>query len=715
MKIIPLLAVLLTARPVSAAPAATAPAAVPTPKRPVVDAYHGVKVSEDYRWLEDGDSPEVKEWSRAQNARTRAALDAIPARAALREKIKAYYAKVSPSYFGLAYRRGRYFLLKLQPPKNQPLLVTLSSPDDLASEKTVCDPNELNKAGLLAIDWFVPSLDGKRVAVALSEKGSEDASLHFFDAETGAALPDVVPRVNYPTAGGSAAWNSDGTGVWYTRYPQGAERPKEDANFYQQVWFHRLGTPASADTYAIGKDFPRIAEIMLETRGEGRHLLASVSNGDGGEYAHYLMGPKGKWTQLTRFEDKVVFAALGEDDALYMISRKDAPRGKILRLAADDLRLSAAKTIVPETDSVLAREVGLVPMQSRLYALRLAGGPNEVSVYDLSGKPLGGVPLAPVSSVQEVAPVEGDAVLYRSQTYIQPSAWFRYAGSGEPAATALKVTAPVSYDDAEVVRETAVSKDGTKIPLSVIRRKGVKLDGKNPVLLYAYGGYGVSMSPRFQGIDGRLWLDAGGVYAVANIRGGGEFGEEWHRQGNLERKQNVFDDFAAAAEHLIKTGYTTPARLAIEGGSNGGLLMGAMTVQRPELFRAVISHVGIYDMLRVELDPNGSFNVTEFGSVKDPAQFKALLAYSPYHNVKDGAAYPAVLLMTGEHDGRVNPLNSRKMAARLQAATSSGKPVLLRVSLDSGHGMGTALNETIEQKADAQAFLADQLGLGRGR
>jgi prolyl oligopeptidase len=248
------------------------------------------------------------------------------------------------------------------------------------------------------------------------------------------------------------------------------------------------------------------------------------------------------------------------------------------------------------------------------------------------------------------------------------------------------------------------------VPLNILRRKGIALDGHNPTILYGYGGFGISISPSFDA-TASLWLDQGGVYAIANLRGGGEYGEEWHRAGNLTNKQNVFDDFIAAAEYLVEAGYTRPARLAIMGGSNGGLLMGAALTQRPDLFRAVVSYVGVYDMLRVELDPNGAFNVTEFGTVTDPAQFEALYAYSPYHRVVDGAAYPAVLLVTGDHDGRVNPAHSRKMAARLQAATSSGLPVLLRTSAHAGHGIGTALNERIAEKTDVYAFLFDQLGV----
>jgi prolyl oligopeptidase len=269
----------------------------------------------------------------------------------------------------------------------------------------------------------------------------------------------------------------------------------------------------------------------------------------------------------------------------------------------------------------------------------------------------------------------------------------------------------VDYSDIEAIREFATSKDGTKVPMTILRRKGTKLDGSNPTLLYGYGGYGVTLEPYFD-FTKRLWFDRGGVYVVANIRGGGEYGEAWHLAGNLTHKQNVFDDFAACAEDLIKLGYTRPDKLAVEGGSNGGLLMGAFLTQHPDLIRAVVSHVGIYDMLRVELDPNGAYNVTEFGSVKDSAQFEALYAYSPYHHVTNGTKYPSVLFLAGENDGRVNPAHSRKMTARLQAATGSDHPILLRLSADSGHGMGTALSERIAQDADVFAFLFHELGMG---
>jgi prolyl oligopeptidase len=340
------------------------------------------------------------------------------------------------------------------------------------------------------------------------------------------------------------------------------------------------------------------------------------------------------------------------------------------------------------------------------------GGPSRIRVFDNQGKPLPAPPLPPISAIGQVVSIGGGDVLFYTSTYLDPPAWYRFeAVTGKSTRTALSETSPVNFADAEVTRSFATSKDGTRIPLNIIHRKSTKLDASNPTLLYGYGGYGISEEPFFAGIRGRMWLDQGGVYVLSNIRGGAEYGEEWHRQGNLTHKQNVFDDFIACAQFLIDQKYTSPAHLAILGGSNGGLLMGAALTQRPDLFSAVVSFVGIYDMLRVELDPNGAFNVTEFGTVKDPDQFKALYAYSPYHHVKDWSYYPAILFLTGENDHRVNPMESRKMIARLQAVNVSGHPILLRTTSNAGHGIGTALDEEIEQDADVFSFLFDQLGI----
>jgi prolyl oligopeptidase len=606
-------------------------------------------------------------------------------------------------------RPGILFAMKFQPPKQQQILVTLASADDLKSEKVVLDPNALDAKGTTTIDWFVPSRDGKYVAISISKGGSEDGTLHIYETATGKALPDSIAHVQYPTAGGSAAWNTEGSGIYYTRFPRKGERPDEDLNFYQQIYFHKLGTADTDDTYSLGKDFPRIAEIHLEASRLGDYVLATVANGDGGDFAHYLLGPDGDWKQITQFSDQVKSARLGRDNnAVYLLSRKDAPHGKILRLPLDTPDLAAAEMIVPPGDAVIQF---IEPAADALYVADLLGGPSQIRKFDLGGKDEKLIPIPNISAVSEMESMEDNSLLFRDVSFTEPAAWFRVAvAETKPVKTALVSTSPVSFADIEVTREFATSKDGAKVPLNIIRRKGTPKDGNNPTLLYAYGGYGLSMQPNFD-FTRRTWFDRGGVYVVANIRGGGEFGEEWHKAGNLTKKQNVFDDFAAAAEYLTKEKWTRAEKLSILGGSNGGLLMGAMITQHPELFRAAVSAVGIYDMLRVELAPNGAFNVTEFGTVKDPEQFKALYAYSPYHHVVDGTKYPSILMMTGANDGRVAPYHSRKMIARLDAANKSANPILLRTTTSAGHGIGTALSERIKQLADQYSFLFTQLGM----
>ena len=678
-----------------------------TPKKPVTNEYHGVKVEDDYQWLEADDDPAVKSWSGAQNQKARNYLDKLPDRAAIEKQLTEWYAKTSPSYSGLVSRPGILFAMKFQPPKQQPMLVTLASADDLKSEKMVIDPNAMDAKGTTAIDWFVPSSDGKYVAVSISKGGSEDGTLGIYETATGKALSDSIAHVQYPTAGGSAAWNADGSGIYYTRFPRSGERPDADLNFYQQIYFHKLGTPDSQDTYSIGKDFPRIAEIKLEASRDGKYVLATVANGDGGDFAHYLLGPDGNWKQLSQFSDQVKAARLGRDDALYLLSRADAPRGKILRMPLDHPELASADTIVPPSESVIQF---IEPTGDALFVADLLGGPSQVRRFDLDGKNGTTISIPKISSVSEMESLDDNSLLFRDVSYTEPAAWFYVRGNSAPVKTALVNTSPVSFSDVEVVREFATSKDGTKVPLNIVRKKGTRQDGNNPTLLYSYGGYGISMSPNFD-FTRRIWFDHGGVYVVANIRGGGEFGEEWHKAGNLTKKQNVFDDFAASAEYLVQQKWTRPEKLAILGGSNGGLLMGAMITQHPDLMKAVVSLVGIYDMLRVELAPNGAFNVTEFGTVKDPDQFKALYAYSPYHHVTDGTKYPAVLFMTGANDGRVAPYHSRKIVARLDEANKSSNPILLRTSSSAGHGIGTALSERIKQLSDEYSFLFSQLGM----
>jgi prolyl oligopeptidase len=695
-----------------------APPLPATPKQPVMDEYHSLKVIDDYRWLEDSKSPQVIAWTEAQDKHARAILDPLPLHAAIYQFMKKLANERSPSYYDLETRGGVVFAMNSQPGKQQDMLVTLQSADDPASKHVVLDPGQVDPTNSTAIQFSAPSLDGSKIAVSLAAGGTEAGTIRVYEVATGHALPDALARVT-GDGGGSVTWNADGTGLYYTRYPHEGERSAADMNFYEQLYFHKLGTPQSQDTYVMGRDLPRIAEISLRASKDGAYLLAEVENGDGGQYEHFLRDPAGQWKQITQFSDEISAVAFG-DDALYMLSRDHAPHGKILRLppAAPDLK--NAKTIIPESSAVIqdfqsslaGQQPSFVPTANLLYVTQLVGGPSEIHIFDHNGKELGTVPAEPVSVITQIVSLENDKILFGNQSYVDPQAWFYFdPGTKKSTVTALRESSPVSFADVETVREFGVSKDGTRVPVNIIRRKGTKLDGQNPTILTGYGGFNVSLTPFFDpGL--RAWLDAGGVTAIANLRGGGEFGEEWHKGGSEIHKQNVFDDFITCAEHLIKVGYTNPSKLGIEGGSNGGLLMGAVLNQRPELFRAVVSVAGVYDMLRSETTENGQFNTTEFGSVKDLEQFRALYGYSPYHHVQDGVKYPSILFIVGENDPRVDPWHSRKMIARLQAATTSGRPVLLISFSNAGHGgIGSPEDQQTAMGTYFVEFMYDQLGV----
>jgi prolyl oligopeptidase len=686
-------------------------------KIPVTDTYHDVSVVDQYRWLENGDDPKVKEWVAAQNAYTQNYLSKLPQREAIVSFLKKVRQGAHIRYGSFKYAGGQLFAMKYDPEKSGASLVVFRSPEDQVSEHTVVDLNTLVDGQVFQASWYKPSLDGTKVGMALGTGGSEDAALYVFDVASEKQIGEPVPRVQFATAGGDMAWSGDGRGFYYTRYPQGDERPAEDANFYQQVYYHVLGSSAAQDKYVLGKEFPRIGETALETAHDGKHILVTVEDGDGGKYEHFLLAPDGTATQITHFDDKVVDVQFGADDSLWLLSHAKSDRGELDHLAVGNVRLAEAVRVVPPMRGSI-EGTGSPGDMSRfwagdhnLYVTVIDGGPEKILKFDLHSKSEDEVPVPPVASVSSLVPLTGDTFLYYAETYTQPGQWFRYNGVGAPLALPFKTQTSISLADIEVRREFATSKDGTKVPMTIMMRKGTKLDGTNPTYLTGYGGYSISETPYFLGSFGRLWFDHGGVLVDVNLRGGAEYGESWHADGNLLNKQHVFDDFAASAQHLIDAKYTSPEHLAIEGGSNGGLLMGAVLTQHPELFRVVLSEVGIYDMLRVELDPNGSFNVTEFGTVKDPALFKAMYAYSPYHNVKAGVKYPAVLFVTGDNDHRVNPAHSRKMIAELQAASASNLPVMLRTNANAGHGISTDKDEALEETADIDSFLFAQLGM----
>lgn len=685
-----------------------------TPKEPVADEYHGVKVVDDFRWLEDWSSPRVKQWSDQQNDYTRATLDALPGVDDVRARMAALLSATSASYGSPAWTKGRLLAIKSQPPKQQSFLVSMPGPMHADQERVILDPNVMDPEGGTTIDWFVPSPDGTMVAVSLSEHGSEAGNVHVYDLATGKKVHETIERVQGGTAGGDLAWAPDSRGFYYTRYPREGERPAADMHFYVQVYFHALGEDPAKDRYEVGKDFPRVAEIVLECLDSGPMagtVLASVQKGDGGEFMHFVRND-GAWRRITRYEDRVVQAVMTPQGSVVMVSYKDAPRGKVLMMTLDEPRIAAAREIIPQGEHAVVNEFfeasNLLATSDTLYVSYQTGGPSVVRAFGYDGAERWAISGGEVAAVHGLTALDNGQVLLSVASYVEPLRWMVHDGKDQSLSpTPLSSQYPFSFADYEVVREMATSKDGTKVPLNITRKKGIKLDGSHPCLVTGYGGYGVNIEPRFRAGTLAL-LEQGFVFAEANIRGGGEFGDLWHKQGNLTHKQNVFDDFAAAVEHMHKAGYSTPQRTAVTGGSNGGLLMAALFTQRPELAKCVVSRVGIYDMLRVELSANGEFNIPEFGTVKDPAQFKALHAYSPYHHVKEGVKYPPVLFMTGANDPRVDPMQSRKMTAKLQ---SVGATALLRTSSNSGHGAGTALSEQIEQSVDVNAFYFHHLGV----
>ncbi|HEV2701292.1 MAG TPA: prolyl oligopeptidase family serine peptidase [Steroidobacteraceae bacterium] len=706
---------------VPSAGAAEGSAPPPTATDQTVDTIHGVRIADPYRWLENSKDPAVQTWSDRQNLYTRDYLNGLAVHAKLKAELGRLIKATSPSFAALQVCGDHVFALYEDPKRQQPALVMLTAALDPKVRRTVIDPNALDPTGLTAIDWYVASPDGSKVAASLSKNGSEDGTLHVFDTTTGKEIEAPIPRVQYPTAGGSAAWSADGRAFWYTRYP-GPEAPVSDQQFNMQVYFHKLGTAASGDALALGSrdGLERVSEVFLDNRSGLPVITAMVQRGDGNVWAMYSLQAGSPPVRLAGYADGLVYATIGPDGAIYGISRRHSSNGEVVRASSPLVAgaLAAAATIVPAGAKAIVSggaesfQPDLSFGKDRLYVRYIDGGPNSIRVFDLHGKDRGSLALPKIAGNAEIVSLANGDAIFDVTSYLRPryyAAW--RARSGRIEETAVRDTAPYSYEGYQVVREFAVSKDGTKVPVMIIRRDGVKLDGSNPVLLYGYGGYGINTSPRFLTPMIKVWLDGGGIYCDAVIRGGSEYGERWHQQGMLTRKQNVFDDYYAIAQHLIERGYTSSRKLALLGGSNGGLLMGAEITQHPQLARAVVSIAGVYDMIRSELDPNGAFNVTEYGSVKDAEQFKALIAYSPYHHVVKGTKYPAVLLMSGAHDGRVNPMQSRKFAAALQGATSSGLPVLLWTDANSGHGFGSSLDERIEEQADFMSFLVAQLAV----
>ena len=697
--------------PAQAPPVAKMDGPAPAAVRVVKDTYHGVTVEDPYRWLEE-DTPEVKAWSDAQNAYAHAVLDKLPEREALVGELDKILKAPVTTYGGFKVGGTKLFARRHEPADEQPKLIVMTDPDHAKTAKVVFDPISADHPRR-SFDWFEPSPDGSMVAIAESDGGSEVADVHIVDA-SGKEL-EVLPNVQRPTGGGDVAWTPDGKGLYYTRYPMSGEPHEADKDAWLQVYFHKLGQPVAKDVLELGSsgnDLPKNAEILLASDSRGR-VIASVQQGDGGIFRHYLKDKTG-WRELDDWNDKIVTVAFGATPDLWLISRKDAPRGKLMRLAPTAKTAQEAVVVVPEGKEAMITafeggDEGVTTVGDHVFVRYQLGGPSELRAFYTTGKPDKGPIGPPVSAASRPVPWRGD-ILVAFSSYVTPTSWVRFSPKSGKSVDLPDFTPkyPVDFSNVEARREVATSKDGTPVPLNILWPKGVPQDGSVACVVTGYGGFGISEEPQ-ELLGYAPLLTRGMCLVVANLRGGAEYGEDWHRNGMLLKKQNVFDDFAAALDYLVAKKYTSRHKLGIVGGSNGGLLMGALITQHPDALKAVVSSVGIYDMLRNELTSNGAYNTSEYGSVSDADQFKALYAYSPYHHVARNIAYPAILMHTGANDGRVAPWHSRKMIAALDAANSGNAPILLHTSETEGHGHGTNMTERIQTLATELAFFRWQL------
>ena len=666
----------------------------------VRDILHGEEIADPYRWLEDGASPETKLWTERQNAFTEAYLSRFPGRSRIRarlEKLLAIGVLGTPTP-----ARGRYFYLRRDGMQNHPVLYCRVGA--VGDDHEVVNPNALNSAGTTALDWYYPSEDGRLLAYGLSENGTEQSVLHVLEVEQGRLLGDRIPR----TRAASLAWLPDGAGFYYTRYPAPGDVPSGEEPYHRAVYFHRLGTDPASDPLVYQ---PREKEYWpgVSISPDGRWLLISVARTfDETDLYIQDLASHGPLVSVVENLPATVDGQVVHG-RLFLRTNLEAPTYRLYAVQPEQPdRINWREIVHPREDAVLEN---VTVAGSRLALSYLEQASSRLQLTDLEGSPVQEIQLPALGSLfGATAEWDGQELFYGFSSYTVPPTVYRCdLGSG---ASELWRRVDAEIDPARyVVRQIHYpSRDGTPISMFVVCREGLVRNGDNPTYLTGYGGFNISMTPAFSR-SLLLWLEHGGVLAVPNIRGGGEYGEQWHQAGILSRKQNSFDDFIGAAEWLIRERYTRPERLAAAGGSNGGLLVGAVLTQRPELFRAVLVQVPLLDMLRYHQFLIARLWIPEYGSADDPAQFQWLRSYSPYHHVQDGRAYPAVLLATAESDTRVDPMHARKMAARLQAASSGDHPILLRLEARAGHGAGKPLSKMLDELTDSWTFVFSELGV----
>ena len=676
----------------------TDPQYPPTPAGGTVDVLFGESIADPYRWLEDGEAPETRSWTERQNALTEAYLAARPARARIRHRLDELLAIGALS--APVPVKGRYFYQRREGRQNQPVLYVREGVE--GADRVLVDPNSLDAAGTVALDWYYPSEDGRLLAYGLSENGSEQSVLHLLDVDTGSPLGDRIPG----TRAADLAWLPDGTGFYYTRYPAAGEVAEGEEHYHRSVFFHVLGSDPAADPLVFK---PARKEYWpgVSLSPDGRWLLIGVSRTF--DETDLYVGDRLTGGKLVPVAENLSASFEGEiaHGRIFLRTNLDASTYRLYAVDPEHPdRAAWRELIAPRPDAVLE---GVRVAGDRLAVSYLESASSRLHLADLEGRLVREVPLPALGSLFGVgAERDGQELFFGFSSYTVPPSVYRIDLELGEQTLWRRVEAEVDPERFEVSQVMVTSKDGTPVSMFLVHRRGLERNGDNPVYLTGYGGFNISMTPAFSR-SLLLWLERGGVVAIPNIRGGGEYGERWHQEGMMAKKQNSFDDFIAAAEWLVAEGYTRPARLAVAGGSNGGLLMGAVLTQRPDLFGAVVVQVPLLDMLRYHLFLIARLWIPEYGSPDEPDQFAWLRAYSPYHHVREGTPYPAVLLATAESDTRVDPMHARKMAARLQAATASGRPVLLRLEARAGHGAGKPLSKMLDELTDTWTFVFSEL------
>ncbi|HXT39618.1 MAG TPA: prolyl oligopeptidase family serine peptidase [Candidatus Angelobacter sp.] len=673
-----------------------------TRKTNVVDDYHGVKVADPYRWLEDDNSPETRAWVEAENKVTFGYLQTIPEL----PDIKARLTKLwNYERYGVPFRQGgRYFFSKNNGLQNQSVLYTMATLD--AEPSVLLDPNTLSADGTVALKGYDITEDGNLMAYALSTAGSDWEEIRVRDVRTARDLPDLTRWVKFS----GISWTKDGKGYFYSRYDEPTEETKlTKANYFHKLYYHRLGAPQSEDKLVYQRSDHKDWNFNGSVTDDGHYLVITASEGT---------DPKNRvlYQDLQR-PDSPVVELLMDFDADYTFIDNDgprfwfrtdlnAPRHRVIAIDVTHPERANWKEIIPEAKETLG-SVGT--LNDRFVCVYLKDAHSEVKIFGLDGALVRGLALPGIGSVGGFAGKRSDTETFYSFTsFTVPGTIFRYDVKSGANTVFREPKVAFNPGDYETRQIFYASKDGTRVPMFITHKKGLKLNGKNPTLLYGYGGFDISLTPGFS-VANLVWMEMGGVYAVPNLRGGGEYGEEWHQAGMKSRKQNVFDDFIAAAEWLIANKYTRPDKLAISGGSNGGLLVGACETQRPELFGAALPAVGVMDMLRFQKFTIGWAWTSDYGSSDNAEEFKALHAYSPLHHIKPGTRYPATLITTADHDDRVVPAHSFKYAATLQAAQAGTAPILIRIETRAGHGAGKPTTKIIEETAQRWAFLLREL------